>query len=106
MGLLNLIKNRDDNIEAKMDQAVIDLKAALQKMSVNLDVFITKDGKMSKNIENQIEGMSDKVLELETTRSEAPSKRSRTRCRVKLTVTPSIWMTKRTNYRVTQKNVP
>ena len=83
MGLLNLIKNRDDNIEAKMDQAVIDLKASLQKMSVNLDDFIAKDGKMSKNLENQIEGRSDKVSELET-----PSKRFRTRCRVKLT--PSI----------------
>ena len=60
-------KDRDHNIEAKMDPAVIDLKASVQQMSVNLDDFIGKDGKMSKNLENQIEGMKDKVLELETT---------------------------------------
>ena len=74
MGLLNLIKNRDDNIEAKMDQAVIDLKASLQKMSVNLDDFIAKDGKMSKNLENQIEGMADKVSYHQTLTPESMSK--------------------------------
>ena len=69
-----LAQSEKDRDRAKMDQAVIDLKASVQKMSVNLDDFVAKDGKMSKNLENQIEGMADKVSYHQTLTPESMSK--------------------------------
>jgi len=58
-------ETRDNNIEAKMDKAIKDLKDSVAEMHSNLNTFIGEDKKINYNMKSKIEGMSSKVSALD-----------------------------------------
>ena len=58
-------ETRDNNIEAKMDKAINDLKDSVAEMHSNLNKFIAEDKKINYNMKSKIEGMSSKVSALD-----------------------------------------
>jgi len=58
-------ETRDNNIEAKMDKAINDLKDSVAEMHSNLNTFIAEDKKINYNMKSKIEGMSSKVSALD-----------------------------------------